>query len=161
MRGNQNPGPRLHYFLNAPPLSLYPLPSLISNCLNLHFGTQGMGQKGFCALELHRVLLSQFQKLCFPWILLPDYHPVDYRYSSLFLPCCTPCGYGISSISAPPIVFIKNLCVYRYLPLVLASDRCNEMNVSWGGDLGFLPERITPAHFTSLLPTRSIFTLHS
>ena len=28
-------------FLAAPPLSLHPLPSLISNCLNLPFGSQG------------------------------------------------------------------------------------------------------------------------
>ena len=41
LRGNQDPAPRLHYcFLTAPPLSLHPLPSLISNCLNLPFGTQ-------------------------------------------------------------------------------------------------------------------------
>ena len=32
----------LHYcFLTAPPLFLYSLPSLVSNCLNLPFGTQG------------------------------------------------------------------------------------------------------------------------
>ena len=38
---NQDPAPRLHYcFLAAPPLSLHPLRSLISNCLNLPFGTQ-------------------------------------------------------------------------------------------------------------------------
>ena len=38
----QDPAPRLHYcFLSAPPLSLHPLPSLISNYLNLPFGTQG------------------------------------------------------------------------------------------------------------------------
>ena len=31
----QDPAPRLHYcFLTAPPLSLHPLPSLISTCLN-------------------------------------------------------------------------------------------------------------------------------
>ena len=30
------------FFLAAPPLSLHPLPSRISNCLNLPFGTQGM-----------------------------------------------------------------------------------------------------------------------
>ena len=42
LRGNQDPAPRLHYcLLAAPPLSLHPLPSLISNCLNLSFGTQG------------------------------------------------------------------------------------------------------------------------
>ena len=41
LKGNQDPVPRLHYcFLTAPPLSLHPLPSLISNCLNLPFGTQ-------------------------------------------------------------------------------------------------------------------------
>ena len=31
----------LHYCLTAPPLSLHPLPSLISSCLNLPFATQG------------------------------------------------------------------------------------------------------------------------
>ena len=42
LRENQDPAPRLHYcFLTALPLSLHPLPSLISNCLNLLFGTQG------------------------------------------------------------------------------------------------------------------------
>ena len=34
--------PGLYYcFLTVSPLSLHPLPSLISNCLNLPFGTQG------------------------------------------------------------------------------------------------------------------------
>ena len=42
LRGNQDPGPRLQYCLwTASPLSLCPLPSLISDCLNLPFGTQG------------------------------------------------------------------------------------------------------------------------
>ena len=42
LRRNQDPAPRLCYcFLTVPPLSLHPLPSLISNCLNLPFGTQG------------------------------------------------------------------------------------------------------------------------
>ena len=42
MRGNQNPALRLYYCcLTAPPWSLHPLPSLISNCLNLPLGTQG------------------------------------------------------------------------------------------------------------------------
>ena len=42
LRRNQDPAPRLHCcFLTVPPLSLHPLPSLISNCLNLPFGTQG------------------------------------------------------------------------------------------------------------------------
>ena len=44
LRENQDPAPRLHYcFLTVSPLSplsLHPLPSLISNCLNLPFGTQ-------------------------------------------------------------------------------------------------------------------------
>ena len=68
MRWNQDPAPRLHHcFLAASPLSLHPLPSWISNCSNLSFGTQGRsrrlesrnrGQKGFHAQEPHRVLLS-------------------------------------------------------------------------------------------------------
>ena len=38
---NQDPAPRLHYcLLTAAPWSLHPLPSVISNCLNLLFGTQ-------------------------------------------------------------------------------------------------------------------------
>ena len=42
LRGNQDPASRLYYcFLTAPPLSLLPLPSLISNHLNLPLGTQG------------------------------------------------------------------------------------------------------------------------
>ena len=45
---NTDPAPRLPYcFLAAPPLSLLPLPSLISNCL-----------KGFCGQEPHKVLLG-------------------------------------------------------------------------------------------------------
>ena len=39
---NQATAPRLHSCsLTAPPCSLYPLPSLMSNCLNWPFGTQG------------------------------------------------------------------------------------------------------------------------
>ena len=42
LEAEPGPNPRLHYcFLAAPPLSLPLLPSLISNCLNLPFGTQG------------------------------------------------------------------------------------------------------------------------
>ena len=42
LRGNQDPAPRLCCsFLTVPPWSLHPLPSLISNCLNLPLGTQG------------------------------------------------------------------------------------------------------------------------
>ena len=42
LRGNQDLAPRLYYFsLTVPPLSLHPLPSLISNCLNLSLGAQG------------------------------------------------------------------------------------------------------------------------
>ena len=49
----------LHYcFLTAPPLSLHPLPSLVSSYLNLPFGTQGREHKCFCAQEPHSVLLS-------------------------------------------------------------------------------------------------------
>ena len=46
LRRNQDRAPRLHYcFSAAPPLSLHPLPSLISNCLNLPFGTQGRSRR--------------------------------------------------------------------------------------------------------------------
>ena len=49
LEANQGPAPRLHYcFLAAPPLSLHPLPSLISNCLNLPFGTQGRSWRLEC-----------------------------------------------------------------------------------------------------------------
>ena len=42
LEGEPGSAPRLHCcFLTAPPLSLHPLPSLISNCSNLPFGTQG------------------------------------------------------------------------------------------------------------------------
>ena len=42
LRGNQDPAPRLCYcFLTVPPSSLRPLPSLISDCLNLPLGTWG------------------------------------------------------------------------------------------------------------------------
>ena len=45
-RRNQDPVPWLHYcFLTAPPLSLHSLPSLISNCLSLPFGTQGSSRR--------------------------------------------------------------------------------------------------------------------
>ena len=72
LRGNQDPAPRLHCcFLAATPLSL----SVISNYLNLLFGTQEKGmegelslcflqtrkggtQKWFCAQEPHGILLS-------------------------------------------------------------------------------------------------------
>ena len=40
LRWNQDPAPRLHYcFLEAPPFSLHPLSPLISDCMNLPFGT--------------------------------------------------------------------------------------------------------------------------
>ena len=42
---NQDPTSRLNYHLIVPPLFLYPLPSLISNCLNLSFGTQGRSRR--------------------------------------------------------------------------------------------------------------------
>ena len=55
---------RLHQPLTASLLLLYPLPSLISNCLNLPFGIQARSRrvnealwKGFCVQEPHRVLL--------------------------------------------------------------------------------------------------------
>ena len=42
---NQDPTSRLNYHLIVPPLFLYPLPSLISNCLNLSFRTQGRSRR--------------------------------------------------------------------------------------------------------------------
>ena len=73
--GNQDPLSRLYHHLIVPPLFLYPLPSLISNCLNPPFGTQGRSRrlneayilqtrKGehrteqICTPEPHKVLLS-------------------------------------------------------------------------------------------------------
>ena len=42
LEANQDPAPRLYYCsLTVPPLSLHALPSLISICFNLLFGTQG------------------------------------------------------------------------------------------------------------------------
>ena len=42
LRRKQDPAPRVHYcLLTVPPWSLHPLPSLISNSLNLLFRTQG------------------------------------------------------------------------------------------------------------------------
>ena len=42
LEANQDPAPRLYCCsLTVPPLSLHPLPSLISICFNLFFGTQG------------------------------------------------------------------------------------------------------------------------
>ena len=46
LRWNQDLAPRLHYcFLTAPCLWSSIFPSLLSNCLNLHFRTQGRSQK--------------------------------------------------------------------------------------------------------------------
>ena len=42
---NQDPVPRLYHHLVVPPLFLYCLHSLISNCLNLSFGTQGKSRR--------------------------------------------------------------------------------------------------------------------
>ena len=42
---NQDPASRLYHHLIVPPLFLYPLPSLISNCLNPPFGTQGRSRR--------------------------------------------------------------------------------------------------------------------
>ena len=46
LRRNQDSVPRLYYcFLTAPPLFLHSLPSLMSNWLNLPFGTQGRSRR--------------------------------------------------------------------------------------------------------------------
>ena len=46
MRRNQDPAPLLYYcFLTSSPLFLHLLPSLISSCLNLLFGTQGRSRR--------------------------------------------------------------------------------------------------------------------
>ena len=42
---NQDPVWRLYQLLIVSPVFLYPLPSLISNCLNLPFGTQGRSKR--------------------------------------------------------------------------------------------------------------------
>ena len=69
---NKGPVPRLYHHLIPPPLFPYRLHSLISNCLNLSFGTQGRSRRlneGYilkqeignteriCTPEPHRVLL--------------------------------------------------------------------------------------------------------
>ena len=61
----------VYCFLAAPPLTLHPLPSWISNCSNLCFETQGRSRRldsvpykkwvthnSFCTQEPHRVLLG-------------------------------------------------------------------------------------------------------
>ena len=73
LKRNQDPAARLNYcFLTVPLLSLYPLLFMMSNYLNLPFGTQGRswrfneayflqtrnGGEKFSAQEPHRVLLS-------------------------------------------------------------------------------------------------------
>ena len=70
---NQDPVWRLYQPLIVSPVFLYPLPSLISNCLNPPFGTHGRSRKlneayilrqementqQICTPEPHRVLLS-------------------------------------------------------------------------------------------------------
>ena len=46
LRKNQDSAPKRHYyFLTASPLVLHPLPSPISNCLNLLFETQGRSRR--------------------------------------------------------------------------------------------------------------------
>ena len=42
---NQDPASRLYHHLVVPSLFVYLLPSLISNCLNLSFGTQGRSRR--------------------------------------------------------------------------------------------------------------------
>ena len=85
LRWNQDPAQSLHYCSGCSLLSLNPLLSLISNCLNLTFGTQGRSWrleaggcslfptnkeqetwKGFYAQDHHRLLLS------FTFLLQPD-----------------------------------------------------------------------------------------
>ena len=80
LRRNQDPVPRLHHcFWTAPPLFLHLLPSLISNHLNLPFGTRGRSRrpkeahflktrkeahgKDLQVGEAHRVLLP-FNLIC-------------------------------------------------------------------------------------------------
>ena len=102
LRGNQDPAPSLYYCcLTAPLLPLHPLPSLTISCLNLALGTQGRyggwwgpfpknkkwrAQKGFCAQESHRAVLS-FIKNYVP--LLNNEPSKDYNfffYRSIFFP---------------------------------------------------------------------------
>ena len=79
LEGSQDPAPRLHCcFLTALPWSLHPLPSLISNCLNLHFGTQGRGHRkafvprsptGSCSVS-DRTLFKALMHLLHLYILM-------------------------------------------------------------------------------------------
>ena len=60
---NQDPAPRLHScFLTVPPLFLHSLPSLISNCLNLPFGTQAMSRRlnDACFLRIRQRIQKGF-----------------------------------------------------------------------------------------------------
>ena len=41
----EDPALRLYHHLVSPPLFLYPLPSLISSCLKLPFGTHGRSRR--------------------------------------------------------------------------------------------------------------------
>ena len=61
---NQDSAPRLHYcFLTASPLSLHPFLSLISNCLNLPFPTQGRSGK-LCVCSLQTKMGNTERLLC-------------------------------------------------------------------------------------------------
>lgn len=104
----QDPVFSLHCcFLTAPPLLLHSLPSLISNSLNLPFGTQGrsrrlksfpykqetgdMGRLLYPG-EPHRVLLSfttiplleTHHEIVF--LMIPQTHPVLFRSRPLLIP---------------------------------------------------------------------------
>ena len=110
LRRNQDSAPRLYYcFLTAPPLFLRSLPSLISNSLNLPFGTQGKSKrlnesyflqtrkgwegrgrprKDLCPEGPHRVLL-RFR------VWIPEKgstHKANFIFFFFFWPRCSACG---------------------------------------------------------------------
>ena len=102
LRRNQDPAPSLHCcFLSAPPLFLCPLPSLISNCLNLH--REGLGgwslfpanqkngdtERLLYLGEPHRVLLS-FKTAQESKIKMKDCGDHFVMYWNIESLCCAP-----------------------------------------------------------------------
>ena len=94
LEGEPDPAPRLRYcFLTAPPLSLHPLPSLISNCLNLPFGIQGRGhRKAFVSRSpTGSFSVSLSHTLCihshtFPWVFVC----INQKTRVVLLECVVP-----------------------------------------------------------------------
>ena len=80
MRRNQDPAPSLHYCLTALPLFLHPLPSVISNCLNLPFETQGRSRR--LKPFTYKQETGDMERLLYPGEP-HDFNPPFLRYSSV------------------------------------------------------------------------------